>query len=105
MPWRRRDVLQVGGLGALGLSAPDLLAADSTKATAKSCILFFMEGGPSQIDMWDMKPKAPETIRGPLQPIDTTIPGYQVCEHLPQLATQMRHFSVCLLYTSPRPRD
>jgi len=61
MSWRRRDVLQVGGLGALGLSLPDVLAADPSRATAKGCILFFMEGGPSQIDMWDMKPRLPRT--------------------------------------------
>ncbi len=94
MNWRRREILQMGGLGALGLSLPEVLAADPSRATAKSCILFFMEGGPSQIDMWDMKPDAPENIRGPLKPIDTTIPGYQLCEHLPKLARQMHHFSV-----------
>jgi len=85
----RRGVLQSGCLSALGLSLPKLLQGaegGSIRPRAKSCILFFMEGGPSHIDLWDMKPKAPDQIRGPLRPIPTSLPGFDVCEHLPRLA-------------------
>src|SRR5262245_1575125 len=97
----RRRLFEVGGASALGLSLPGLLAAESARtagpappARAKSCILFFMEGGPSHIDLWDMKPDAPEQIRGPFRPIETTLPGFQVCEHLPQLAKSARRLAV-----------
>ena len=70
------------------MSLPRLLASSlpSISARAKSCILFFMEGGPSQIDLWDMKPSAPQNVRGPYRPIATSLPGMQLCEHLPLLA-------------------
>lgn len=90
-------MLQVGGVGALGLSLPDLLraranpaAADLT-ATADACIVIFLNGGPSHLDMWDMKPAAPTEIRGEFQPIATTVPGIQLSEHLPRLARHMHH--------------
>ena len=89
----RRRAVQVGGLGALGLTLPRLLSADSTPAAsaprAKSCILFYMEGGPSHIDLWDMKPDAPANVRGKFQPIATSLPGITVCEHLDQWAPRM----------------
>lgn len=95
---RRRCVHTVAG-SALGLSIPRLLKAEAESAAviparAKSCILFFMEGGPSHIDLWDMKPDAPEQVRGIFRPIDTTLPGFQVCEHLPQLAKVAHHLAV-----------
>src|SRR5262249_43497417 len=57
----RRRLLQLGGLGALGLSLPGLLRADDRvpHAPARSCVLFLLHGGPSQLDTWDMKPDAP----------------------------------------------
>ncbi|MEZ6067087.1 MAG: DUF1501 domain-containing protein [Planctomycetaceae bacterium] len=64
------------------------------RGSAKSCILLFLEGGPAQQDMWDMKPDAPEQVRGPFRPIASTIPGIDVCEHLPLLAQQMHHLSL-----------
>jgi hypothetical protein len=94
----RRDLLQVGSLGLVGLSLPDLLRAARQKGlragSAKSCILFFLEGGPAQQDMWDMKPAAPVEVRGEFQPIQTSAPGIEVCEHLPMLARQMHHLAL-----------
>jgi hypothetical protein len=92
----RRGLLKLGGLGLAGLSLPRLLAAEAApgarrRAPARSCILFFMEGGPAHQDLWDMKPEAPLEYRGEFRPIPTRIPGLQVCEHLPLLARQMHH--------------
>ncbi len=90
----RRRCLKLGmlGMGASGLSLPQLLAAEETKrikASADSCILLFLNGGPSHLDMWDMKPEAPDGIRGEFQPIASSLTGYQVSEHLPRLAQWM----------------
>ncbi|MAT16138.1 MAG: hypothetical protein CMJ46_12815 [Planctomyces sp.] len=89
----RRHTLQVGGLGLLGLSLPQLLRADETAndpaPKADACILLMLNGGPSHLDMWDMKPDQSEGIRGEFQPIPTSLPGYFVSEHMPRLARQM----------------
>lgn len=77
--------------GAVGAS-PEAVAANG-KAT--SCVFIFLFGGPSHIDLWDMKPTAPEEIRGEFQPVSTSVPGIQMCEHLPLLGQQMHRF--CLL--------
>lgn len=61
---------------------------------AKSTILFFLSGGASHIDMWDMKPDAPAEYRGPFNPIQTTAPDIQLCEHLPLLAKQAHHLAL-----------
>ena len=89
----RRDWVKVGAIGLGGLTLPDLLRlrslAEGPKAVApkaKSVIVLFLSGGPSQLDMWDMKPDAPEEIRGTFRPIDTNVPGIQVCEHMPRMA-------------------
>ena len=66
----------------------------SARKTAKSTILFFLCGGASHLDMWDLKPKAPIEYRGPFQPIATTAPGVQLCEHLPLLAQQAHHLAL-----------
>ena len=86
----RRHCLQIG-LG--GLSLPGLLrlealagGVDKIAPKAKSVIVLFLSGGPSQLDMWDMKPDAPEEIRGTFRPIETNVPGLLVCEHLPRMA-------------------
>jgi hypothetical protein len=85
----RRHLLQVGGLGLLGLTMPKLLQAETTKpagkARAKSVIFLFQFGGPSHIDMFDRKPEAPEGIRGPLKGIPSALPGVHVCEGLPRV--------------------
>ena len=89
----RRHLLKVGGLGLLGLTLPRLLWAEENKkgpkARAKSVIFLFQFGGPSHLDMFDMKPDAPEQIRGPHQPISSNAPGIQVNEHLPRVAKVM----------------
>jgi hypothetical protein len=105
----RRDWLQVGGLGILGLSLPRLLRAeDAQRSTdhrpsparsrqrrpAESCIVIWLAGGPSQPDMWDMKPDAPVEFRGEFRPIATTVPGIQMCEHLPHVARQAHHVTI-----------
>jgi len=92
----RRDVLQAGGLGFLGLSLPELLRGRAAAANApdtirrggraKSCILLFLMGGPPQHSTWDPKPDAPEQIRGRFKPIATSVPGMQVSELMPRLA-------------------
>ena len=88
----RRDALRLGGLTALGATlgqAEVSLAARGQAthaATAKRCIYIFLCGGPSHIDMWDLKPDAPDGIRGPFQPIDTNVPGIQFGELLPQVS-------------------
>jgi Protein of unknown function (DUF1501) len=98
-PLTRRDLLRVGSLGGLGLALPDLLRAESgpsatvTRGKAKSCILFFLEGGPAHQDLWDMKPEAPAEIRGEFSPIATSLPGVSVCEHLPMLARQVHRMA------------
>jgi len=101
--FHRRDVLQIGGLSVLGLTSADLSQlraapvndASTTKRRQNSCVFLFLFGGPSQIDLWDMKPNASSEIRGEFQPVATKVPGIQICEHLPKLAQQMD--KVCLL--------
>lgn len=90
----RRELLRIGGLALGGLTLPTLLQAAAKQAKAKSAIILFLSGGPSQLDMWDLKPEAPEEIRGTFKPIDTSVPGMQISEHLPRLARQARHFTI-----------
>lgn len=96
----RRELLRVGALGLGGLTLPRLLRAESltasntVKGKAKSVILLFLSGGPSQLDTFDMKPEAPEEIRGTFQPIATNVPGIQICEHLPRTA---QHIDKCAI--------
>jgi hypothetical protein len=85
----RRHLLRAGGLGFLGLSLPGFLRAagrGGRRAKAKSVIFLHQFGGPSQTDTLDMKPSAPEAIRGEFRPIATRVPGLLVCERLPRLA-------------------
>ena len=87
----RREFLRVGALGGIGLTLQNLLAAKATgiASRADSCIVIFLNGGPSHLDMWDMKPDAPSEIRSPFASISTTVPGLHLSEHLPRLAKQM----------------
>ena len=88
---RRRHLLQLGAAGLSGLfgGAANGVAAQGPVARADHCIILFLNGGPSHLDMWDMKPDAPSEIRGEFQPIDSSLPGVPVSEHLPRLAQQM----------------
>jgi hypothetical protein len=103
----RRQLLRVGGLGSLGLTLPALLRAEALGPPAnraqaasgvmrpiRSCILIFHYGGPSHIDTYDMKPKAPAEIRGQFGSIATSVPGIRVCEHLPQTASVMDRLAI-----------
>ncbi|HEU5118520.1 MAG TPA: DUF1501 domain-containing protein, partial [Isosphaeraceae bacterium] len=93
----RRTFLQVGAAGLLGLGLPDLLrlrAEAGGRPRAKSLIVVALEGGPAHQDLWDMKPEAPEEIRGEFRPIETTVPGVWFCEHLPRLSRQAHHLSL-----------
>src|SRR5882672_3110527 len=95
----RRDFLQVGTLGAIGLSLPDLLAAKAQGAVAKdhderSVIMIFNLGAPSQLDLFDMKPDAPVEIRGPFKPIRTASDAFEISEMLPLHAKLADKFSL-----------
>ncbi len=91
----RRTFLVASGAGMAGLRlVPTTEAAEPEAATARSTILFFLCGGASHIDTWDLKPDAPAEYRGPFRPIATTAPGVRFCEHLPLLARQAHHLAV-----------
>src|SRR5436309_988039 len=88
-PAGRRQFLRFGTLALGGLLLPDLLRAAPApggRGWARACILLYMDGGPSHLDLWDLKPDAPAEVRGPFRPIATSVPGLRVCEHLPHLA-------------------
>lgn len=101
-PISRRGFLAASGTSLLGLpsglSPRSTHAAESANsgppATAKSTILFFLCGGASQIDTWDLKPDAPAEIRGEFNPISTSAPGVRLCEHLPLTARLAHHLAV-----------
>lgn len=91
----RREALQIGALGTMGLHLPHLLAsqasasarpAGGTFGRAKRMILLFMWGGPAHQDTWDLKPEAPAALRGEFLPIETNVPGIQISEHFPLIA-------------------
>lgn len=95
----RRDFLQIGTLGAVGLSLPQYLAAREQGATRdkdddRACIMIFNLGAPSQLDTFDMKPDAPREVRGPFQPISTSSPEIEISEILPQHAKVADRFSL-----------
>ena len=92
----RRRWLQLGGLGALGLSLPRLLRADDRgrPGPVRSCVLFLLHGGPSQLDVWDLKPDAPAEVRGEFRPIATSAPGVRITEHLPLVSRQAHRLTV-----------
>jgi hypothetical protein len=98
----RRDVLTLGSLGIGGLTLSGLLqgqaaakeATGQSPARQKSVINIWMRGGPSHIDSFDMKPDAPPEIRGEFKPIATNVPGIQLCEYLPKLATMMDRLAI-----------
>jgi hypothetical protein len=97
----RRDVLQAGAIGLLGLSMADVAALragaggiPTRRSSPKAVIFIFLSGGPSQHDTFDMKPDAPAEIRGEFRPIATRTPGIRICEHLPLLAQRSHLWSL-----------
>ncbi|MCA9054360.1 MAG: DUF1501 domain-containing protein [Planctomycetaceae bacterium] len=97
----RRNCLRLGLGAALGTGFVDLLRMRGTAApaaairpTAKSCILVWLDGGPTHYETFDPKPLAPREVRGDFFPIDTALPGVQFSEHLPQLAAMADRFSI-----------
>ncbi len=91
----RRAVLQAGFAGLSGLPlAGSTVAGDGTPKRAKACIFLFMWGGPSQLDTLDLKPNAPQEVRGEFSPIETSVPGVQVSEHFPQLSQRIDRVAV-----------
>jgi hypothetical protein len=96
----RRHFLKIGGLALGGLSLPALLRAEAAspgsgeRTRHKSVIMIFLSGGPSHQDMYDLKMDAPAEIRGSFKPIATSVPGIQICEHMPRLARMMDKFAI-----------
>lgn len=105
-PVGRRQALQVGAVGLLGLGANHLAALRTAQGApaapvARSVIYIFLSGGLGQHDSFDPKPLAPDTIRGEFRPIATQTPGLSICEHLPKLAARSQHWSVVRSLTHP----
>ncbi|MGO9207581.1 MAG: DUF1501 domain-containing protein, partial [Candidatus Limnocylindrales bacterium] len=104
----RRGCIQVGFSGLLGMGLPGLLAARAVAATgsqatgrARSVIVILLSGGLGQHDSFDMKPEAPDKIRGEFKPIDTAVPGIRVCEHLPQIAARADQVAIVRSMSHP----
>ncbi len=100
----RRDFLHAGLLSLMGVGLPDLLASEAAagrarrdRQSARNVIMIWLAGGPSTIDMWDLKPRAAQRIRGEFKPISTSADNIQICEHLPQFAQQIH---LCTLVRS-----
>src|SRR5205085_7753491 len=99
----RRQLLVTAGLGWLGLTPTALQTLRAAtppspqveKRKRNSCVFLFLFGGPSHIDLWDMKPDAPDTVRGEFTPTATAVPGIRICEHLPRFGRVMD--KVCFL--------
>src|SRR5262245_32557016 len=104
--YTRRDVLRIGATaGLMGLTLPQLLKLEAAAMAAPesrglkdrkatSVIMVWLPGGPATIDMWDLKPEAPEGIRGEFKPIKTNVDDVEICEHLPKMAQVMDRCTV-----------
>jgi hypothetical protein len=95
----RRDLIEVGCSTLLGLGLSTLVggrarAAVAAAPRAKSVLFLFLFGGPSHLDTFDPKPEAPDECRGEFRPIDTSVGGVQICEHLPNMAQRMHHWAL-----------
>lgn len=110
----RREFVRIGGLTALGLglglgTPQRAFPTERTPQTfsterpgkAKRAVLIWLDGGPSHLEMFDLKPDAPSEVRGPFQPIATSVSGIQISELFPQLATRMQHAAIARSVTSP----
>src|SRR6184192_2427460 len=93
----RRNFLKIGALGLGGLTLPQLLEAEAqsgVRRSPKAVIMIFLPGGPSHQDIFDLKMDAPAEVRGEFKPISTTVPGLQICEHLPRLARLAHQYTL-----------
>src|SRR5262245_11105896 len=110
----RRDFLTAGGLSLFGLGLGDYLRLRDTEVAAaehrdgrfgraKACILLYLYGAPSQLELCDMKPDAPVEVRGEFKPIRSSLPGVDVCELLPHMARVMDRVTVVRSMTHPYP--
>ena len=109
----RRDLLHIGGLGAFGFALADDLSLRRAQAEpastgsgfgrARSCILIYKYGSPPQHETFDPKPEAPAEVRGELKAIPTSVPGVQICDHLPKIARIMDRLTVVRSLTHPYP--
>jgi hypothetical protein len=104
----RRGFIQVGYSGLLGIGLPGLLAAQGVKAAenqakkkARSVIVILLSGGLGQHDSFDMKPEAPDKMRGEFKPIETSVPGIRICEHLPRLASRADQLAIVRSMSHP----
>src|SRR5947208_12319753 len=110
-PLTRRSAISAGCVGLLGLGMNHLealRAADPAHGLgevappkAKSVIYIFLSGGLAQHDSFDLKPNAPDAIRGEFKPIATRAPGMHICEHFPMLAQRSQHWALCRSLTHP----
>jgi hypothetical protein len=109
-PISRRTAIQAGAVGILGLGMNHLAAFRSAAAPqstqvsrpkANACIYIFLSGGLAQQDSFDLKPQAPDTVRGEFSPIATRTPGIEICEHLPMLAQRSDHWALVRSLTHP----
>ncbi|MEZ6086897.1 MAG: DUF1501 domain-containing protein [Pirellulaceae bacterium] len=94
----RRNFIKIGGMTLGTLSLPQLLQAEAARGLGhrphKAVINIFLPGGPPHQDMWDLKMDAPSEVRGEFRPIETSVPGIQICELFPELAKQMHHCAI-----------
>jgi len=104
----RREWLRIGGLSAMGLSLPQLLAGQAQAAPAKgsfgrakACILCFMWGGQPHLDLYDLKPEAPVELRGECRPISSSVPGLQLGDPIPKIAARAHQFALIRSVTHP----
>ena len=107
----RRTAIQAGAVGMLGLgmnhlgalqtAGADAEAAKSPQGQARACIYIFLSGGLAQQDSFDLKPDAPDTVRGEFNPIATKTPGIEICEHLPMLAQRSDRWALVRSFTHP----
>lgn len=104
----RRQALVAAGMGTLSLGMPGMVMGSdkldnsgNAVAAEKSCIFVLLCGGPSHVDTWDMKPNAPDTIRGPYQPTSTKVPGMRINEMHTQLAKLTDQFTLINSMTHP----
>jgi len=111
--WSRRDVMRLSIGSGLASWAPWARFARAVEAPAgappsfgkaKACIFIYLYGGPSHIDIWDLKPEAKAEIRGEFQPISTVVPGIQITEHLPKLAERAKQLAIVRSLTHDSPQ-